>query len=166
MDYEYFMKEALSQAEKALAINEFPVGCVITCEDRIVARSARSGTARGNANEIDHAEILAIRQLSRGTQTFNKAQTTLFCTMEPCLMCFAAILLSGIRNIVYAYEDIMGGGTAIDLTQLPPLYQTIDCTVIPHILRDRSLALFKTYFNRTKNDYWRNSLLARYTLNA
>jgi tRNA(adenine34) deaminase len=86
--------------------------------------------------------------------------------MEPCLMCFAAILLSGIRKIVYAYEDIMGGGTTIDLSQLPPLYQTIDCTIVPHILRDRSLSLFKAYFNRSKNDYWRDSLLARYTLNA
>jgi tRNA(adenine34) deaminase len=166
MNYEYFMGKALAQAEKALAMNEFPVGCIIVCEDRIVARSARIGTSRGNTNEIDHAEILAIQQLAQKAQSIDKSQTTLFCTMEPCLMCFAAILLSGIRKIVYAYEDIMGGGTTIDLSQLPPLYQTIDCTIVPHILRDRSLSLFKAYFNRSKNDYWRDSLLARYTLNA
>ena len=47
---------------------------------------------------------------------------TIFCTMEPCLMCLGAIMLSGIRKIVYAYEDVMGGGTGCDLSGLKPLY--------------------------------------------
>lgn len=166
MNDEYFMGKALIQAEKALSMNEFPVGCVIVNKGQVIANGARNGTSTNNINEIDHAEILALKQLAENPRTFDKTETTLFCTMEPCLMCFAAILLSGIRKIVYAYEDVMGGGTSIDLSRLAPLYRSIDCTIVPHVLRDRSLKLFKTYFNRTDNAYWHDSLLARYTLEA
>lgn len=166
MDYEYFMRKALAQAEAALLKNEFPVGCIIVHENRIVTSGCRSGTSGGNINEIDHAEIHALKNLARNHDTRNNNEMTLFCTMEPCLMCFAAILLSGIKEIVYAYEDVMGGGTSIDRNQLAPLYREIDCTIIPHILRNKSLELFKTYFQKPDNHYWRDSLLARYTLAA
>ena len=50
-------------------------------------------------------------------------------------MCFGAILLSGIGKIVYAYEDVMGGGTCCDLTKLTPLYKNRKISIIPNILR-------------------------------
>lgn len=166
MNYNDFMEKALKEAETALTNNEFPVGCVIVYEGRIITSGSRRGTSGENINEIDHAEIVALKRLADLGDTIDKSKATLFCTLEPCLMCFGAILLSGIREIVYAYEDVMGGGTSIDLTQLTPLYQQLDCAIVPHILRSRSLALFKTYFNKAENIYWQNSLLARYTLTA
>lgn len=166
MNYDYFMEKALKEAETALSNNEFPVGCVIVCEGRIIASGSRRGTSGENANEIDHAEIVALKRLADLNDSIDKSKTTLFCTLEPCLMCFGAILLSGIREIVYAYEDVMGGGTSLDLTRLTPLYQQLDCSIVPHILRSRSLALFKTYFSKSDNIYWQNSLLARHTLAA
>ncbi len=94
----------------------------------------------------------------------DRSEFTLFCTMEPCLMCFGAILLSGIGKIVYAYEDIMGGGTRCDLTKLPPLYKNRQISIVPNILREESLELFKTFFANPENNYWKGSLLAEYTL--
>jgi len=159
-----FMKEALQQAENALSKNEFPVGCVLVHEEQVIAAGSRRGTFGGPANELDHAEILALRELDDMNRTRRRSEITLFCTMEPCLMCYAAILLNGIGKIVYAFEDAMGGGTRCDLSTLPPLYGDRAVPITPHVLREDSLRLFQTYFTRPENDYWRGSYLSRYTL--
>jgi tRNA(adenine34) deaminase len=164
MTDEYFMKKALAQAEKAFSAGEFPVGCVIADKKNILATGFRYGTSGQYSNEIDHAEIVALRALSENKAVDNTNELTLYCTMEPCLMCFGAILISGIHRIVYAYEDVMGGGTSCDLSKAAPLYRENDVLIIPHVLRLKSLSLFKDFFARPENDYWKNSLLAEYTL--
>lgn len=161
MNYKYFMEKALEQAEKALSVGEFPVGCVIVYQNKIVASNYRKGVAGNSINELDHAEINALRNLKNN---IDKSQTTLFCTLEPCFMCYGAILLSGIAKIVYAYEDVMGGCTKCDLAALAPLYQKSRVSIMPNILRQKSLDLFKRYFSNPKNTYWKKSLLAEYTL--
>ena len=64
MDYEYFMRKALGQAEQALAAGEFPVGCVLVYQDKILQTGARQSSIGNRRNEIDHAEINALRRLS------------------------------------------------------------------------------------------------------
>ncbi len=160
-----FMTEALGLAQMALADGEFPVGCVIADGDSVVARGHRTGTAAGSGNEIDHAEINALRHLSSDMPDVDRSTLTLYCTMEPCLMCFSAIVLSGIIRIVYAYEDVMGGGTGCDRSGLPPLYRNAQLTVISGVLRENSLALFQQFFADSGNPYWADSLLSHYTLN-
>lgn len=79
-------------------------------------------------------------------------------------MCFGAILIAGIGTVVWAYEDAMGGGTGCDRSSLPPLYRDRRITIVPRVLRHRSLALFKDFFLNPSNGYWAGSLLADYTL--
>jgi tRNA(adenine34) deaminase len=164
MDYTYFMEKALDQAKKALSAGEFPVGCVIVYQDKIVATGSRAGTSGTLANEIDHAEIVALRHLADFKEVLNKEETTLFCTLEPCLMCYCALVLSNIGKIVYAYEDVMGGLTRSELKKLSPLYRNSKTSIIPNILRAKSLRLFRQYFENPNNTYWKESLLADYTL--
>ena len=164
MDYEHFMHLALKQAQKALDAGEFPVGCVMVYDNHVIASGTRTGTRKEALNEIDHAEMTALRRLAALDQQIAAEKITLFCTMEPCLMCLAAIMLSGIHKIVYAYEDVMGGCTRCDLSRLPPLYSNARMTVVAHILRTESLRLFKNYFQNPCNAYWRDSLLYQYTL--
>ena len=164
MDYEHYMRKALNLAKEALAACEFPVGCVMVYQDRILATASRTGTVGDNTNEIDHAEMIAIRRLVNSVEDIDTGGVTLFCTMEPCLMCLGAIVLSGIREIVYAYEDIMGGGTRCDLQKLTPLYTSNRISIVSSVLRKESLELFKAYFSNPDNSYWQGSLLARYTL--
>lgn len=163
MNDTYFMKKALQVAREALIAGEFPVGCVLTSGDKILATTSRTGTAPDAVNEIDHAEMLALRKLA-DLRCPASAKITLYSTLEPCLMCFGAIVLSGIDKLVYAYEDVMGGGTGCDLTRMPPLYQQLGISITPHVLRNESLALFKAYFANPKTLYWQGSLLATYTL--
>lgn len=164
MDYNFFMNKALDQAKKALLQGEFPVGCILVYQDSILNTGVRSGTRGLCPNETDHAEMVALRKLAGIKKPLRKHDITLFCTLEPCLMCYGAILLSGIGEIVYAYEDVMGGGTGCDLRNLAPLYRHSRVSIVPNLLRRESLALFKKYFSSPANKYWKGSFLATYTL--
>lgn len=163
-EHQRFMEAALEQAEIALAAGEFPVGCVLVGDGRVVAAAARLNSSGPAANELDHAEIVALRGYLAREERGTAAGLTLYSTMEPCLMCYATLLLSGIRTIVYGYEDVMGGGCGLDLTILPPLYAELSVRVHAGVCRDRCLGLFQRFFSNPDHRYWQDSLLARYTL--
>lgn len=161
--HEKWMKAALEGAEEALGLGEFPVGCVMVSQNRIVSAGTRVNS-RTDGNELDHAEIVALRSLSSLLPRIDYSQVVVYSTMEPCLMCFSTLILNGIRTFVYGYEDVMGGGSSLDLNLLPPLYRAMKVNVIPGVCRQESLAIFKRFFLDKKNLYWRDSLLARYTI--
>ena len=163
-DYEN-MGAALAQAEEALKAGEFPVGCVAVCDGKIIASAQRINSKGPRTNEIDHAEIGLLRRLSASSAIDpTSAHLVVYCTMEPCLMCFAALMLAGIDRVVWAYEDIMGGGSMLNRDGLSPLYRQSKLVVTPRVRREESLALFKSYFELPSNEYWQGSLLAEYTL--
>jgi tRNA(adenine34) deaminase len=164
MNYGFFMARALEEAEQALSEGEFPVGCVMVHEGAVIATGARHRTRPDNGNEVDHAEMLALRRLANDRQTVNREEVTVFSTLEPCLMCYAALIINGIRRVVYAYEDVMGGGTGLDLTRLNPIYAGAAMVVVPHVLRKESLSLFKKFFSDPNNTYLQGTLLAKHAL--
>jgi tRNA(adenine34) deaminase len=158
------MRKALRLAEEALAAGEFPVGCVFVFENRVVARGARVGSAGAGTNEIDHAEILALREFYSLPAVRDPKGISVYCTLEPCLMCFAALVIAGVGKIVYAYEDAMGGGTHCRLQELSTFYRDRRPVVVPLLLRDESLKLFRAFFQNPETDYLKDTYLATYTL--
>ena len=162
MEHEQFMKEALAEAHSALAAEEFPVGCVLVHEGEIVARGRRQNSTAEECNEIDHAEVVTLRTLLAEQPKIDCSRLVAYSTMEPCLMCYSTMLLSGIRHFVYGYEDMMGGGTNLPLYQLSPLYAEMQVQVEPGMLRTECLALFQQFFRQFS--YWEDSLLSHYTL--
>ena len=163
-NHDIYMQEALQQAKAALTAGEFPVGCVMVYEGEIISRGHRINSRAPNENELDHAEIVALRKLFKQDPEIDRSKITVYSTMEPCLMCYVTMLLNGIRKIVYGYEDSMGGGSNLDLQALNPLYREISVEIIPHVLRRESLELFKDFFTGPDNTYWKDSPLAQYTL--
>jgi tRNA(adenine34) deaminase len=163
-EHEQFMRQALSEAEKALAAGEFPVGAVLVKEGEVLVRGHRQHSKAESANELEHAEIVILQQLVARYPGIVQEGLTLYSTLEPCLMCYSGLLLNGIHCIVYGYEDVMGGGTNLSLEGLSPLYQQMDVIILPHVLRQECLALFKKFFADPANSYWRQSRLADYTL--
>ncbi|MCI5141077.1 MAG: nucleoside deaminase [Candidatus Electrothrix sp. ATG1] len=159
---EQFMQQALSEAQTALEDGEFPVGCVLVQDNEIIQSGRRRNSEGTVRNEIDHAEMVTLRSLLAKQPEFDCQRITVYSTMEPCLMCYTTLLLSGVRRFVWAYEDVMGGGTNLPLGQLAPLYQDMKVELVPDILRQESLALFGHFF--TRYSYWQDSLLADYTL--
>lgn len=161
--HERFMGLALAEAEADLAQGEFPVGCVLVHKGTVIASGKRAHSS-GRVNELDHAEMLALRSFLDADLAIAPEEVTVYCTMEPCLMCFSSLILNGIRKIVYGYEDVMGGGTNLPLTALHPLYAAMEVQVVPSVRRQESLALFQQFFSNPDNPYWKGSLLASYTL--
>ena len=163
-EYEKHMQIALEEARQALAEDEFPVGCAVLLDDRVLVTGRRVNSHGAAPSELDHAEIVALRRLETIDRALDRRRMALYATLEPCLMCFGAILISGIGTLVYAYEDAMGGGTACDCVRLPSLYRDRPLQIVPGVCRRESLTLFQDYYRRPHIAYWRDSLLERYTL--
>ena len=115
MEYESYMRKALSLARRALSIGETPVGAVVVAPDgRIVGR----GYNRTEAEDATcHAEIEAIRDASRALGSWRLDGCALVATMEPCPMCAGAIINSRIKSVVYGAKDSRMGscGSVINL---------------------------------------------------
>jgi tRNA(adenine34) deaminase len=180
LNHEKWMSEALDLAAGALSRGVFPVGCVLISGDLIVGSGARLHTRPEDMNELDHAEVCALRDwIDRGRTLGHGDDTdiTAYCNLEPCLMCLGALILNGIKRIVYAYEDVMGGATGLDFSRPltgaagtfggflnDNLYTESHIEILGGIKRRESLALFKRFFSDPAQSYWRNSLLYKYTL--
>ena len=156
------MELALSEARLALAAGEFPVGCVLVLDDQVIGRGHRRNSEGAGSNEIDHAEMVTLRTLLAEQPAVDCRRITVYSTMEPCLMCYTTLLLSGVRRFVWAYEDVMGGGTSLPLQQLAPLYRDMEVELLPDVLRRESLSLFAHFF--ANYSYWQGSMIAEYTL--
>lgn len=109
------MGKALDQARKAASIDEVPIGCVIVQHDRIIARAHNLRETR--QDPAAHAELLAIRKAARKLGSWRLLDTTLYVTLEPCLMCMGAIILARIPLVVFGCYDPKAGaaGSLYDL---------------------------------------------------
>jgi tRNA(adenine34) deaminase len=100
---EYFMKQALAEAKQAAAEGEVPVGAVIVCDGRVIAR-AHNQTERLN-DPTAHAEMLAITAATNVLGAKYLTGCTLYVTVEPCVMCAGAIGWSQISTLAYGASD-------------------------------------------------------------
>ncbi|GAB1416307.1 nucleoside deaminase [Paludibacter sp.] len=100
---EYFMRQALNEAKKALERDEIPVGTVIVCQDRIIARGHN---LTETLNDITaHAEMQAITAAAGFLGGKYLIDCTIYVTLEPCVMCAGALGWSQISRIVYGASD-------------------------------------------------------------
>ena len=100
---EYFMKEALKEANKALEQDEIPVGAIITCQDQIIGRG--HNLTEKLIDVTAHAEIQAITAASEHLRSKYLRDCTLYVTLEPCVMCAGALAWSQISRIVVGASD-------------------------------------------------------------
>jgi tRNA(adenine34) deaminase len=107
IDHQYWMNEALIEANKAYEKNEVPIGAIIIKNQQIIGRGFN--TKESSKDVTHHAEINAIRQASKTLQNWHLDDCDLYVTVEPCAMCASAIIQSRIRNVYYgAKEPKMG----------------------------------------------------------
>ena len=100
---EYFMKMAYCEAKKAYKNDEIPVGCVIVCENEIVACGYNKKERKNNA--LMHAEIIAIDKACKKLGSWRLDNCDIYVTLEPCMMCMGAIIESRIRNVYYGTKS-------------------------------------------------------------
>jgi len=102
-----FMQAALTEARHAAAGGEVPIGAVLVCEGRILAR-AGNRTIR-DCDPTAHAEIIVLREAARLLGNYRLADTTLYVTIEPCSMCAGAMLQARVAKLVYGATEPRGG---------------------------------------------------------
>ncbi|MEN8230830.1 MAG: nucleoside deaminase [Bacteroidota bacterium] len=136
---EYFMNEALKEAQKAFEKEEVPVGAVIVNQNRIIAR-AHNMTQQLN-DVTAHAEMIATTSASNFLGAKYLVDCTLYVTLEPCVMCAAALKWAQVDRVVYAASDPREGFTRIEA---PLLHKKTE--VIPGILENSSSTLLKQFF--------------------
>jgi len=141
---EFFMREALVQAKKALKLDEIPVGAVVVLDGTIIGKGFNQSINKSDATA--HAEIIAIREAGKKIQNYRLVNCDLFVTLEPCLMCLGAILHARIRNVYYSASDLKTGvcGGIADLTINKSLNH--HCNIHKGILSRDSSHLLKKFF--------------------
>ena len=140
---EYFMKEALKEAKKAFEKDEVPIGAVIVCNDRIIAR-AHNLTEQLN-DVTAHAEMQAFTSASNYLGAKFLEDCTLYVTIEPCAMCAGASYWSRIGKIKYGAKDAKKGYTIINQNMLHPKTE-----VQQGLLTDECGELMTAYFKRKR----------------
>jgi len=119
---EAFMERALALALAAEEVGNLPVGAVLVLDDAIVAEGA-SAILVPRYDPIRHAELEAIRATPPGLWP-RAAEMTCYTTLEPCTMCFGALLLHGVGRVVFGARDVLGGAGVL-LDHLPPYYRNL-----------------------------------------
>ena len=144
---ELYMREAISLAQKAGELDEVPVGAVIVRGDEIVARAYNTRELSKCATH--HAEVLAIEEACRAMGGWRLPETTLYVTMEPCVMCAGAIINARIPRVVFGARDIRFGalGSALDLCKIP-LNHTSE--VLGGVLEDECRSILTDYFKKKR----------------
>jgi tRNA(adenine34) deaminase len=104
---EYFMREALKEAQKALAIGEVPVGAVVVSQNRIIARAHNQTEKLTDATA--HAEMLALTAAANYLGSKYLDECTLFVTLEPCVMCAGAMHWVQLQKLVFGAADPQRG---------------------------------------------------------
>src|SRR4051812_37430583 len=105
---EHWMRCALGLAREAGLCGEVPVGCVIVEDGELI------GTGRSSPIELldptAHAEIIAIRQAAIALGNYRLERATMYCTLEPCVMCAGALVAARVGRLVFAARDLRFGG--------------------------------------------------------
>jgi len=146
--HEKYMKAALSQAQKALTLNEVPIGCVIVHNDKIIGR----GYNRRNTDKtaLGHAEITAIKKASKYLGDWRLEQCTMYITLEPCQMCSGAIVQARIPKVIIGAMNPKAGcaGSIINLLQMQQFNHQVD--IEKGILEEECTLLLTSFFKKLR----------------
>lgn len=147
---EQYMRMALAQAHAAGAAGEVPVGAVLVRDGMVLA--AGSNGPIGRCDPTSHAEIEALRAAGRSLRDYRLGGATLYVTLEPCLMCAAAIVHARVARLVFGAWDprVGAAGSLIDAFRLPGLNHRVD--VFGGVLADECQRLLREFFAARRAD--------------
>ncbi len=144
---EYYMKQALKEAQKAYDNGEVPIGAVIVMQDKIIARAYNQVEKLNDSTA--HAEIIALTSAYNFLGAKYLPEATLYVTIEPCLMCAGALYWSKIGKIVYAAEDEKNGYRKyIAMKERNPFHPKTK--IVSGICKDECAALIKEFFKKRR----------------
>jgi len=145
MNDEYFMRQALKEAEEAFAIDEVPVGAIVVINQKIIARAHNQVELLNDSTA--HAEILALTSAFSSLGSKYLPDATLYVTLEPCLMCCGAMYWGKIGRIVYGASDEKNGFKNI-VKEHWPFHPKTELT--KGVLEQECASLMKMFFKNKR----------------
>lgn len=144
IEHEHYMRIALEEAQLAYDKREVPVGAIVVHEDVIIGRG--HNLRETTQNPTTHAEMIAIEQASAHLKSFRLEDCTMYITLEPCVMCSGAIVLSRVARVVYGASDSKGGtaGSLMNLLEEPRFNHRVSVT--RGILQSECSHMLKSFF--------------------
>ena len=141
---EKWMKVAISEAKLAMKENEIPVGSVLVLNEKIIAKAHNQPI--GNNDPTAHSEIQLLRKAGKKQKNYRLVGSTLYVTLEPCAMCFGAMIHARIERIVFGAKDPKTGvcGSCMNLNEENLFNHKISIT--SGILEKESSELLKLFF--------------------
>src|ERR1700756_5777299 len=145
---QYFMREALRQAQKAYAADEVPVGAVVVRDGKIIARAHNQVELLKDATA--HAEMLALTQAEAAVADWRLTHCDLYVTKEPCAMCAGALVHTRIRRVIFGCTDPVAGaaGTVMNLLQMPALNHR--CDISSGVLQEDFATILQDFFRKRR----------------
>lgn len=140
---EYFMKQALVEAQKAFDKEEIPVGAVVVANNSIVARAYNLTETLNDVTAHAEMQVITAAASAIGSKYLNEC--TMYITLEPCVMCTGAIFWSQLQKLVYGASDPKRGYTRLQVPLLHPKTQ-----VIKGIMEHESELLMKEFFGKKR----------------
>ena len=146
---EFFMGLAVEEAEIGYAQAEVPVGAVLVSADGRILSKEHNQPISSN-DPTGHAEILAIRSASAGAGNYRLPETTLYVTLEPCVMCVGAMIHARVRRLVFGAADPRSGaaGSVLDLTGAACFNHRIE--VVGGVLAERCAEILRSFFRQRR----------------
>jgi tRNA(adenine34) deaminase len=143
-----FMRQALEAARTAESAGEVPVGAVLVNGDTIIATGANRPI--GACDPTAHAEIEALRAGGRALGGYRLNGTTLYVTLEPCVMCASAIVHARVARVVFGAWDVKAGaaGSTVNVFTLPSMNHRVD--VFGGVMLDECSQLLTRFFARRR----------------
>jgi len=139
-----YMKQAITQARKAWALNEVPIGCVIVYEDKVIARGYNRRTT--DKSTLAHAEIQAIRKACKVIDDWRLEDCTMYVTLEPCPMCAGAIVQARIPRVVIGCMNPKAGcaGSVLNMLDEPGFNHQVETEI--GVLDEECSEMMKKFF--------------------
>lgn len=138
------MKIALEEAQKAYAKNEVPVGAVLVYQNQIISRQHNQVESLQDATA--HAELLCLREGAQKLTNWRLLDCTLYCTLQPCLMCAGGAILARVSTVVWGAPDFRHGADLNHYTA-HPIHRP---EIRGGVLQDESAMLLKNFFKEQR----------------
>ncbi len=144
------MALALELARKAAAWGETPIGAVVVQDGTIIGTGFNRVEIDGDPTA--HAEMIAIREAARKSGDWRLPRATIYVTVEPCIMCAAALIHARMARLVYGAPDLRWGGVGslFDLSHDPRINHELE--VISGVMEEETAALLKQFFGRVRRN--------------
>ena len=145
-----WMRLALSEAKRALASDDVPIGAIAVHQGAIIGRGHNRREADNDPTA--HAEIIAIRKAAAALGMWRLDGVTLYCTLEPCCMCAGAMVLARLPRLVYAAIDPKAGaaGSITDITRHHRLNHQVQ--VEGGLFAEEAAELLRAFFRRLRSE--------------